>query len=274
MTDLKNGELLDILPEPLKQDADVQAISYALKHMILKLAEYSKATLLCAEISSMPENILDYMAVEYELPVYDESYDIDTKRKLIANALLVYMAAGTKEATENIIDIVFGKSKIKEWTELEGGEPGTFEVSIDTRVTDKLYEQAESAIRKVKNASSHLTRLITKREASLKETCKVAESEHVIQTLPNDIKADAGDQRAFLENFIGIVESAIAVESAHMDVPNYSIDVSIAHKIFAGLGEHMHEQIFELIDPEKLRAEKTASMALTEHSITWIGGEG
>ena len=80
MTDLKSGELLDILPEPLKQDADVQAISYALKHMMLKLAEYSKVTLLCSDISNMPENILDYMAVEYELPVYDESYAIETKQ--------------------------------------------------------------------------------------------------------------------------------------------------------------------------------------------------
>jgi len=158
--------------------------------------------------------------------------------------------------------------------ELEDGEPGTFEVSIDARVTDKLYEQAESAIRKVKNASSHLTRLITKRKTKLQEVWKAAEAEHVVLTLPNDVKADAGDQRVFLENFIGIAESAAAIENAHMDVPNYSVDVNADQKLFAGLGEHMCKQIFELMDPEELKAEKTASMAMTEHCISWINWEG
>lgn len=79
MIDLKDGELIDIIPKE-KADADSQARSYAIKKAIeLYVEKALNKALLYTSIDTMPEDILDYMAVELDVSYYSQSMDIDMK---------------------------------------------------------------------------------------------------------------------------------------------------------------------------------------------------
>lgn len=81
MIDLKDGELIDIIPKE-KADADSQARSYAIKKAIeLYVEKALNKALLYTSIDTMPKDILDYMAVELDVSYYSQSMDIDMKKK-------------------------------------------------------------------------------------------------------------------------------------------------------------------------------------------------
>ena len=166
MTKLINGELKDLLPEPLSSDPDVIAISYALKMAMKKCLEYSVGTRMYADIDNMTEDILDYMAVEMRLVYYDESFSIDVKRSLIKESYFSYMEAGTKNAVERLIEQIYGLGDVTEWFDFPDGEgiPGEFDITTDAQLTPETFEMISKTIESVKNESSHLRRIQTARE--------------------------------------------------------------------------------------------------------------
>ena len=88
MIKLSGSRFTDIMPENLASQAEVQAIAYAVGRQVEKLCAYSDAARTYAAIATMPEWLLDYMAVELRTPSYDENYSIKTKRALIEGSLL------------------------------------------------------------------------------------------------------------------------------------------------------------------------------------------
>lgn len=65
MIDLTNGELLDVIPAE-KADADSKARSYAIRLAMQYVIQGINRAMLFTSIDTMPEYILDYMAVELE----------------------------------------------------------------------------------------------------------------------------------------------------------------------------------------------------------------
>ena len=64
MIKLQDAELISVLPPYVKEDPDVQAISYAFKMGIEKFLRYSKAASMYGAIDQLPEHILDLLALE------------------------------------------------------------------------------------------------------------------------------------------------------------------------------------------------------------------
>ena len=85
---------------------------------------YSDAARTYAAIATMPEWLLDYMAVELRTPSYDENYSIKTKRALIEGSLLFYTQMGTPAAVNRIIETIFETGYIEEWYEYDAFPPG------------------------------------------------------------------------------------------------------------------------------------------------------
>ena len=67
MIKLSGSRFTDIMPENLASQAEVQAIAYAVGRQVEKLCAYSDAARTYAAIATMPEWLLDYMAVELRL---------------------------------------------------------------------------------------------------------------------------------------------------------------------------------------------------------------
>ena len=169
MIKLNGSRFTDIMPDNLKKQVEVQALAYAIGLQVEKLCARADDARTYATIQSMPERVLDLLAVELRTPAYDENYPIKTKRSLVENSLLYYAKMGTPSAMNNLIETVFGKGYITEWWEY-GGDPHHFRVTgIDLRQVFKNYENFIKIMEAVKRKSSVMDALtaITKVEGSV-----------------------------------------------------------------------------------------------------------
>lgn len=155
MTKLYDSQIIQILPEYLAGRVEVQALSFAINRAIKRLIDYCGNTSVFAVIDTLPECVLDMLAIELDTQYYDTSNDIDTKRKLIKNTLVWFISAGTPSAVEELVASVFGEGAVKEWFEY-GDDPYFFKVITNATMTADIDEQFFSMLKKVKNTRSHI----------------------------------------------------------------------------------------------------------------------
>ena len=152
-----DGEPLNYLPE-IFHDADMKALSYAVKKAIGKALTYRVQIRLFADLDILSEEILALMALELGTQYYDRSLPIETKRDLIRNTLKWYSTAGTISAVQEMVDILFGYGIAIEWDKFEDGEgiPGEFEIITDMEIGDEAFKGLAEIIDRIKRLSAHL----------------------------------------------------------------------------------------------------------------------
>jgi len=163
MTRLQAGRFTDILPENMAGDVEVQAFAFAVGRQVEKVCSYADAARTYAAIASLPDKVLDILAVELRTPVYKESYPIDVKRALIQDTLTFYMRVGTPEAINMIIEIIFGNGYIEEWPEY-GGVPHHFRAYVGENggaVEPGDLDEFRRILNSVKRLSSWIDEIIT-----------------------------------------------------------------------------------------------------------------
>lgn len=166
MIRLSEAELTSVLPDYIKSDVDIQAISYAYKMGIQKLLSYSMLSELYGNIDNLPNTVLDLLALELRSQYYDESMDIGIKRNIIRNSLAWYAKGGTVSAVQEMVQTVFGEGQVIEWFDF-GGEPGTFYVETDSELSPDGLNKFQRVIEQVKNSRSHLINVKIKRKIEL-----------------------------------------------------------------------------------------------------------
>lgn len=162
MIKLSGSRFTDIMPDNLASQVETQAFAYAVGRQIEKLCAYSDAARTYAAIATMPEWLLDYMAVELRTPSYDENYSLKTKRALIQGSLLFYTQMGTPAAVNRIIETIFETGYIEEWYEYDG-DPHHFRsyVGDGGEVGPGELEEFRRVLSSVKRLSSWLDDIIT-----------------------------------------------------------------------------------------------------------------
>lgn len=167
MIDLYSGELLNMLPSPMASQIQQICISYALKQGIRLILDKADMTRTQAMIESLPERILDVLAVELRTPYYQEDMALEKKRDIIKRTLLWHLTAGTPSALRELIAIVIGEGAIVEWPDFDEPPytPGTFDILTDVQITEEIVTQFIAIIKRVKNERSHLRRLHIHRRA-------------------------------------------------------------------------------------------------------------
>lgn len=162
MIKLSGSRFTDIMPENLASQVETKAFAYAVGRQIEKLCAYSDAARTYAAIATMPEWLLDYMAVELRTPSYDENYSLKTKRALIQGSLLFYTQMGTPTAVNRIIETIFETGYIEEWYEYDG-EPHHFRAYVGDggEVGPGELEEFRRVLSSVKRLSSWLDDIIT-----------------------------------------------------------------------------------------------------------------
>jgi P2-related tail formation protein len=171
MIKLSDGELLDLLPSQLKNDTDMVCLSHALKCAVEMLLKYERGTMTQNFIDSLPEQILDVLAVELRSPYYTQGMDIEVKRKIIKYTLVWHTKAGTPSAVSEMIAVVFGVGEAVEWFNFTEGEktPGYFDIVTSARMTEDIVEYFMTVIERVKNERSHIRRILIEREMGMHE---------------------------------------------------------------------------------------------------------
>ena len=245
MIKLKDGELIDLLQEPFKNDPDIIAISYALKMAMIQILGYSVKTRLYSDIDNMPEYILDYMATEMRLAYYEETFEIEKKRELIKNSYLSYMRAGTKGAVEGLANRIYGYGTVVEWPDFPDGPgtPGTFDIKTDAQLTPDIYEQMVKVIERVKNESSHMRYVSFLRELEMKLVAGFGRSVASEQTVTNDVVIDNPDQTLFMDQYAAVAEDSYFITDEVLDVPDYSQDENITRYAAMGIVQHSCQDI-------------------------------
>lgn len=162
MIKLSGSRFTQIMPENLAGQVETQAFAYAVGKQVEKLIAFSDAARTYAAISTMPEYLLDYMAVELRTPSYDETYSVKTKRALIQGSLLFYKQMGTPAAANRIIETIFQTGYIEEWNEYDG-EPHHFRAYVGDggEVGPGELEEFRRVLSSVKRLSSWLDDIIT-----------------------------------------------------------------------------------------------------------------
>lgn len=160
MINLRGSRFTDIMPENLASQLETQAFAYAMGRQVEKLCDYADGVHIYAAVTSMPENILDVLAVELRTPAYNQSFPIEVKRALIEGTLTFYARMGTPAACNQIIETIFGAGYIEEWFDYEGS-PHHFRAYVgDGRVDPKDLEEFLRVLERIKRLSSWLDEVI------------------------------------------------------------------------------------------------------------------
>lgn len=162
MIKLSGSRFTQIMPDNMASQVETKAFAYAVGRQIEKLCAYSDAARTYAAIATMPEWLLDYMAVELRTPSYDENYSLKTKRALIQGSLLFYTQMGTPAAVNRIIETIFETGYIEEWYEYDG-DPHHFRAYVGDggEVGPGELEEFRRVLSSVKRLSSWLDDIIT-----------------------------------------------------------------------------------------------------------------
>ena len=160
MIKLNGSRFTAAMTENLKEQPEVQAIAYAVGRQIEKLCAYADGARTYAAIQSMPERVLDLLAVELRTPAYDENYSIKVKRALIEGSLLFYTQMGTPAAVEKIIETIFGSGYISEWWEYNGSPYHFKAYTTNPAITSDDVEEFKRVLGSVKRLSAWLDEII------------------------------------------------------------------------------------------------------------------
>ena len=150
-----DGQITDILPGNITKKPEVKALSYALQQACRLLYRYSRRLYIYSNLDEQPEEVIDLLASELRTQYYRSTLDIDTKRRLVKNTLIWYMSAGTPQAVEELVGVVFGEGEVKEWYEY-GDKPYYFKIVTNAILTLEMNDFFSIMIRRVKNTRSHL----------------------------------------------------------------------------------------------------------------------
>lgn len=157
MIKLRNARLTDGLPDILCEEPDVLALSYAVDRAFDKYVWTAMNKLaIYSDLESADENILDALALEFQVPAYRQDYDVGVKRKLVKGAMSYWTTAGNAQTVEDLCVIIFGDAKVLEWIDFEG-EEGTYKVTTtNPEVSAGDIAQFEKVAESVKRLSQHL----------------------------------------------------------------------------------------------------------------------
>ena len=144
------------------------ALAYAYDRQKKLFLERMKRVYIWADLDNVDENKLDFLAVECRVLFYNSSLSPDVKRKLIQNSIYWYMKLGTRQAMEEMIDIVFGNenTNIEEWYTY-AGDAFHFRVVVGTTVTQTSIKEFLLYLNQVKNARSRFDYLVFQNGISL-----------------------------------------------------------------------------------------------------------
>lgn len=268
MIKLQDGELLDLLPEFMRKDPDVIAISYALKRAMGIVIERSVQTRLFGDIDSLEESYLDYLAVEMRLAYYDESFPLETKRTLIKDSFTSYMEAGTAAVVQKMINAVYGEGKITEWFETEYLEHHTFEVETGGQFTPETAGKIERFVQPIKNLSSHIASITSTQDIQKPFTHAMGYTWDETGTITNDVNVDDEDQAYPIGQYFALGEVSELVEDVVVFRPELERESSMSVSTGMAVSFDTRTVLFETLDESQIEQDTRVGAGVSSDTLS------
>lgn len=218
MIELKNSRFTDILPQNLACQPETQAFAYAVSRQVAKLCACADKARIYAAVDTLPEPVLDILAVELRTPAYDDSFPVGVKRALIEGTLPFYAHAGTPAAVDRILAALFGEGHIEEWFEY-GGEPHHFRAYAGGNsgtVSVGSLNGFRQILGSVKRLSSWLDEIITATEM---ETARISVAPYLGETYEITVLPEIVREFPPMRLRVGAVQPCNITETALPPLP-------------------------------------------------------
>ena len=202
MNEIYHVSLKEILPPSISSDEEVQRTAKAIEENLNMASRLIPAAAVYARIDELPESVLDALAWQLHVDVYDEDMSLAQKRKLVKNAIKDHKYKGTPCAVKSVVEVLLNYAKVEEWYEY-GGSPFHFRVSGESGPIpngDKLQRLVD-AINEVKNVRSWLDGVSFQRRKTVIKHLAVPVIMH------KEIKVgmpDVGPQHAAMDKAVSI----------------------------------------------------------------------
>lgn len=152
-------DLTQTFPIALQYDERMVAWAQVIAGALQGIAESDKDVGIYYRLNELDEFMLDILAGELHIDWYDYTYDIETKREVIASSVKAHKMLGTRGAVDTVLHAIFQEDfELEEWWQY-GGEPYTFRVEVDISGRELSAEEHKAAARSIwysKNLRSHL----------------------------------------------------------------------------------------------------------------------
>lgn len=153
---LSTVNLIDLIPDNLKNDPDVIAVFSAYQEQFSFINDLTPSVYTMADVENASEAILDNLAVQMNIDFYDTSLLLEQKRDLVESGYLVQYQKGTKFAVKQALSAKYATTDVEEWFEY-GGSPFFFKITTDIPITDPdILADVVATVEKVKNVRSVL----------------------------------------------------------------------------------------------------------------------
>lgn len=230
MISFTEGGLIDVWPD--KESPQIQALSYAMHQAMIRVKSYADQAMCYNMVDDLPEDILDYFAVEMRAMYYEQNLNIEQKREIVKNTLKWYTYAGTPATVADMVTVVFGKGEIQEWFDYTDPPfaPGTFDIITSARLTPDIIDQLASMIKKAKNVRSHIRGVVIVRD--IHSDAHVAIHQVAVQesTVLNIIREDKEAGRA---TYVAAVAGAVSQDSCVLNTVNQDAEVPAGQSMAA-----------------------------------------
>lgn len=133
---LFDAKMTDILPQVMKEQASVRALSMAVEQLHQKTMRLAEKCRIFTDISALDESTLDALAVNWKIDWYDTEYDIEQKRRLVKTALAIRKIMGTAGSVRKQADAIYSGSIVQEWFEY-GGSSGHYRLSVNVTTAEE-----------------------------------------------------------------------------------------------------------------------------------------
>ena len=157
---LKELDLLEFLPQYLRQDKTAQGIMYAATKLFAEIVKETEKCNIYGRFDELDSDLLDELAWQFNVPEYIPTLDIVAKRAIISNCIQTHRQRGTVAAVEKVVEDVFGNGYVEEWFEYDG-EPYHFKVhTTNSTVTDTMIAEFEKLVASTQNVRSVLENVV------------------------------------------------------------------------------------------------------------------
>lgn len=146
---LTKENILSALPAVLKNDTRMNALAEAVAEQLVKQDSMVDSIRIYTMLDSIPEELCDILAKDFDVQWYDFDYSVEEKRNLIKSSFDVHRHLGTVGAVEKAISGIYDETVVSEWFEY-GGKPYHFKLivnasyqNIDPQKHERLLQRME-----------------------------------------------------------------------------------------------------------------------------------
>ena len=156
MNEIYHVSLKEILPPSISSDEEVQRTAKAIEENLNMASRLIPAAAVYARIDELPESVIDALAWQFHMDIYDSSLSHESKSALVKGSIKYHRYKGTVYALEEAIKAVSASSNVKEWFAYSG-QPYHFKVRTTTPFKNAEHvKRLYKAIQDAKNVRSWL----------------------------------------------------------------------------------------------------------------------